>query len=105
MINALLPTSTTFNYPKNTVLDPGESIFYYCVATGISTPFTDNLNTITVSSLTADTFNAPVSATNTTGATFDATRSINIAIKHDIRSTVEKDPDDRTDETTQSFND
>ena len=65
------------NARKNNILEPGESFSYDCSSTALKItppPAPNDKNSITVSSLTADSFNAPVSATNTTGATFDATR-------------------------------
>ena len=93
---------------KNAILEPGESFSYDCSSTALVTtppPAPNNKNTITVSSLTADTFNAPVSATATTGATFDATRGVEITIEHDIRPAVETDVNDRLNINSQSIND
>ena len=46
---------------KNTILEPGETFSYNCSILTLATALPDDENTVTVNSVTADTFKAPVS--------------------------------------------
>ena len=80
-VGKVTPVSAT---SKNNILEAGESFSYDCLSTTLATAFPDDENIITINSVTADTFKAPVTATAKTGATYSVQKSINIDIKHDI---------------------
>ena len=65
---------------KNTILEPGETFSYNCSILTLATALPDDENTVTVNSVTADTFKAPVSSSAKTGAVYDSTQ-FNITVE------------------------